>query len=438
MNNITHLWWPPPSSPALLISRITNPFSVQNEHTSPSWPTLLLAGLAAYAALCRALRHRREHAMRRAFGFTDRASLARMTADEAQRIIYYIQVYDIPMFHVLSLEFGMFKTYAVERMSKLLLATGNLTDPIKSRKRYEDTAVLIAEFALHPPSSPRALRAIARMNYLHSIYQKRGQICNEDLLYTLSVFVTEPRRFARLYEWRALNDVEVCAYGVFWKSVGDAMGINYEELARGREGRGWKDGLEFVEDITSWAKDYEVRKMRPSTVAAKPARALLPLLTYWVPWFAKGFAEECACVLMGDRVREAFMLPEPGIGAAAIVYAALVVRRFVLKHLCLPRVFEANRLRDPDPATGRMHLNYTYGNYPFYLKPTFWNRWGPEAWAVWLAGGKLPGDDPEEFMPQGYTVGEMGPRDKANQGLEEMQENVEELMRAGRGGCPFI
>jgi hypothetical protein len=52
---------------------------------------------------------------------------------------------------------------------------------------------------------------------------------------------------------------------------------------------------------------YEVEHMKPSTVANKPARALIPMITYWVPWFLKEFAEEAVSVLMGDRVREAFM-----------------------------------------------------------------------------------------------------------------------------------
>lgn len=144
------------------------------------------------------------------------------------------------------------------------------------------------------------------MNYLHAGYQRSGHISNGDLLYTLSVFVTEPARFARLYEWRAFNDMERCAYGVFWKAVGDAMGIRYEGSLK-RADAGWRDGLDFFDDIAAWARDYEVHHMKPSTVCAKPARALIPMITYWVPWFAKGFAEECVYVLLNDRAREAFM-----------------------------------------------------------------------------------------------------------------------------------
>lgn len=168
--------------------------------------------------------------------------------------------------------------------------------------RYEDTSVLIGEFVTTPPGSERSNAAIARMNWLHKRYP--DQISNADLLYTLSVFIVEPERFLRLYEWRALNEMEACAYGTFWKSIGDAMGIKYEGYLSKTE---WKDGLEFAHDIAQWAKSYEVVAFKPSPIANKPAMALIPMLTYWIPQFAQAFTHECVCVLLGDRVREAFM-----------------------------------------------------------------------------------------------------------------------------------
>ena len=177
---------------------------------------------------------------------------------------------------------------------------------------------MIAEFITYPPTSQRVARAIARMNYLHRPYQETGKIGNAELLYTLSVFITEPERFARLYEWRAMSDFERCAYGVFWKSMGDAMGIQYaRELGDDRVGA-WRDGLGFFDDIACWAKNFESKNMKPSLVCAKPARALIPLLLYWVPRFAMGFAEECTCVLLGDRAREAFMYVLTNLLLAAI------------------------------------------------------------------------------------------------------------------------
>ncbi|KAI1160020.1 hypothetical protein F5B18DRAFT_546716 [Nemania serpens] len=427
------------SSSALsdLLANATSPHAATLLASISSWKAYIAPAALGYVLLCRALRYRGERNLRRDMGFPaacGREPLSRMTNDEAQQIIRYLSAWEFPEFQFTALQFGLFKTYAVESISRLLLATRNLTDPVKSLKRYEDTAAIIAEFMTNPPSSKRALHAIARMNFLHSRYRQEGSISNEDLLYTLSVFVTEPPRFVRLYEWRPMNEMEYCAYGVFWKALGDAMGIEYKGLLAHET---WRDGIEWADDVTAWAKRYEADVMKPSAVAHKPAVALLPIITYWLPWFMKPFGQEIVCVLMGDRVREAFMLPEPGIAAAATAYAALVLRRLYLRHLALPRFFELRRLGDADPETGRMHSRIPYGNYPFYIKPTLWNRWGPKAWAVWMYGGKVPGDDPAEFMPQGYLWTDLGPKNRMGLGSEEMAADVKRLGATGRGGCPF-
>ncbi|KAI0400119.1 hypothetical protein F4802DRAFT_586575 [Xylaria palmicola] len=401
-----------------------------------SWRGCAAAAVLGYVALCRALRYRGERRLRRRLGFPEgcgREPLARMTNEQAQQIIRYLSFTEFPQFHLLALEFGLFKTYAIESISRLLVATSNLSDPVKSLKRYEDTSLLISEL-VNPPNSERTIQALARINFLHSKYQKEGTITNPDLLYTLSVFVVEPPRFARLYEWRPMNEVEYCAYGVFWKAVGDAMGIEYKGLLAHDT---WRDGIEWADDITAWAKRYEVDVMKPSVIANKPARTLIPMMTYWLPWFAKPFGEQVVCVLMGDRVREAFMLPEPGLVAAAIVYPLILLRRLCLRHLALPRLFEVKRVGDADPGTGRMHMNMPYGNYPFYVKPTLWRRWGPAAWAVWLYGGAVPGDDPAQFMPQGYLWTDLGPRNRMGLGAEEMEAEVRRMKASDRRGCPF-
>jgi hypothetical protein len=163
---------------------------------------------------------------------------------------------------------------------------------------------LIQEFSAHHPKSERVIKALARVNYIHSRYQKSGKISQNDLLYTLSVFVTEPVVWARKYEWRNMTDMEVCAVGTFWKSIGDAMGIEYEGRLSKRE---WIDGLEFYEDIKAWAENYEEKYMVPAMSNKKTADQLVPLLLFYVPGVLKGAARNMVGVLMGDRLREAMM-----------------------------------------------------------------------------------------------------------------------------------
>ena len=58
------------------------------------------------------------------------------------------------------------------------------------------------------------------MNYLHGRYIKAGKISNDDMLYTLSLFVLEPIRWTAKYEWRCVTDLERCAMGMCWKDLG--------------------------------------------------------------------------------------------------------------------------------------------------------------------------------------------------------------------------
>lgn len=171
-------------------------------------------------------------------------------------------------------------------------------------KRYEDTGVLIGEFLVHDPREERARKAIARMNYLHSPYIKGNKISNADLLYTLSVFLTEPISWINRYEWRKVTDMEICAFGTFWKSIGDAMEITYSGYLK-RDS--WKDGIEFYEDIKEWAEQYETEHMVPAATNKKTADELVPLLLFYIPGFLHPLSRQAVGVLMGGRLRHAMM-----------------------------------------------------------------------------------------------------------------------------------
>ncbi|KAF9869665.1 hypothetical protein CkaCkLH20_12852 [Colletotrichum karsti] len=396
-------------------------------------PTLsMLAALfAGWVILCSALRFRRINNLQKRMGYTDRVSLARMTNDDAQIILRNMIEFEFPKFYTLALQFAIFKTYGFETMSKLIVATKNLADPKNAQKRYEDTTIIFGEFSLNPPTSDRCLKALSRMNYLHSRYKAAGQISNADFLYTLAVCVTEPTRFMNLYEWRPLTDMEKCAVGTHWKAIGDAMDIRYDGyLSRDS----WADGIEFADDITAWAKRYEIDAMKPAKVNMQPSAQLMEMMIWHVPAFAKPFAQEVFTVLMGDRVRDTFGYPEPGIIASFTAYAALILRRFVVRHLMLPRFTPVVFFSDPHPKTGRIQ-HYDYLVHPYYIPATFWNRWGPTGLVTRLLGGTVPGN--EKMMPEGYLFEDIGPQDKVGKGVEELAEGVQCLKGRSRGACPF-
>lgn len=241
----------------------------------------------------------------------------------------------------------------------------------------------------------------------------------------------EPIRFIRLYEWRALNDMEICAIGTFWKSIGDAMEIEYKGYLRQET---WADGMEFVQDITQWAKGYEVEAMKPHPDNRKLADALVGLMFFYAPTSMRPFALQILTVLMGDRVREAFLYPEPSISAAFVAFGLLNARRIFLRYFCLPRLGPVKYFSEPDPQSGRIHhLDYLVS--PYYNKPTFRARWGPGALLTRLCGGYVPGE--KGTMYEGFLATDLGPKNRMGKGMEEMEPDMARMKKNRPSGCPF-
>ena len=135
------------------------------------------------------------------------------------RMTFLIATCAFPFDVARSLELALFRTYAVPRISALLRSTGELTE--RTRKRYDDTDLLLSEIIEHGYDSPRGKAAIANINSQHARYPIR----NEDYLYVLSTFVYEPIRWIDRYGYRALQESERLAWFYFWHAVGERMHI---------------------------------------------------------------------------------------------------------------------------------------------------------------------------------------------------------------------
>lgn len=87
--------------------------------------------------------------------------------------------------------------------------TRQLGDAKNVTKRYADTTVLLSEIYTNVPFGQRSASSFARLNFLHGHYIKAGKISNDDMLYTLSLFMNQPKEWIGKYEWREFDDVEV-------------------------------------------------------------------------------------------------------------------------------------------------------------------------------------------------------------------------------------
>ncbi|TKX26813.1 hypothetical protein C1H76_0968 [Elsinoe australis] len=396
---------------------------------------LYLLLLLSYLLLQRLLRFRRRDS--HALPFPTRATYSTMTLSQAYEIHYALTAMEFPTVFNQSIFFAPFKTYGIPSISRLLAATTQLSAPATASKRAADTGVLLTEIFLHPPDDPRTVAAFARMNYLHARYRKVGKISDEDMLYTLSLFVLEPVRWTERYEWRALGEVERAALGMYWRWIGEQMRIPFKGL-RGAE-KGWRDGLDFLEALEEWSTKYEEREMVPAESNATVAKGTVEILLTNVPGWARGAAMEGIRGVMEGRLRRAMLFEDPGWGSQVVLRTVLGIRKWVIGNLFLPRPYVLRWVwfTDRPDENGRYHA-MQYTDHPWYVKPTVASRWGISALLLRLVGGQLPGgSDGDKFLPRGYKIDEVGPDAQIGKGAKEMEEEKIRLSADPRLGCPF-
>lgn len=132
-------------------------------------------------------------------------------------------------------------------------------------------------------------------------------------------------------------------------------------------------------------------------------------------------------------------LPKPSSLYHISVNFLFCVRKILLRYFMLPRPEFLRRKyipAGPDIKTGRYNA-VEYLSYPWYVKPTWKNRWGPRALVTFILGRRLPGDDGNRYAPEGYLFEEIGPDIFRAKGVDEMRSTEAALGRGRRGGCPF-
>lgn len=136
-----------------------------------------------------------------------------------QEICFLSACYDFPWDYTRALELALFRTFGVAKGTPLLERTGEFIE--RTRKRYDDTVLLLGELLEHGYEGERGRAALRRMNQQHNRYT----IPNDEYLYTLSTFVFEPMRWIARFGWRPYTEHERLAAFHYWMAIGKRMGI---------------------------------------------------------------------------------------------------------------------------------------------------------------------------------------------------------------------
>ena len=228
-----------------------------------------------------------------------------------QRIMFLCAAHEFPFDMVRSLEFALFRTFAVPSIAALLDRTGEFRQ--RAQKRYDDTDLIMSQIYEFGYDSARGRAALERMNRLHG----RFQIANDDFRYVLSTFIFEPIRWIDRFGWRRLVEPERLGLFYFWRAVGARMHI--ENLP---------DSLAEYEQFNV---EYEQKRFRYSAASRRTAEATRDMLLAWfLPKPLWRLGEPFVYALMDDRLCDAFGFPKPTGGMRRLVEGALRARsRFV-------------------------------------------------------------------------------------------------------------
>jgi hypothetical protein len=231
---------------------------------------------------------------------------------DAWRIVYLDSAYEFPWLVTRALEFALFRTYGVPSISKLLDQTGQFQNA--GQRRYDDTALILAEITEYGYDSDRGRAALRRMNRLHG----RFDISNDDYLYVLSTFVFEPSRWIDRFGWRQTTDNEKLAAFYFWREVGKRMGI--------------KDIPTDREAFEQFNIQYERENFRYTDENHRVGEATVRIFLGWYPKFTHGLVREATYALMDDPLREAFGFPKASSWVKAMAEGALRLRGRILRY----------------------------------------------------------------------------------------------------------
>lgn len=233
--------------------------------------------------------------------------------EDCQEITYLVGAYEYPWLIKKSLEFALFRTYAVPHTSRILAASGQFEQ--HGQKRYDDTTLMLSGIAEKGYDSDYGKTVITTMNYLHG----RWNLKNEDMLYVLSTFVFEPIRWHKKYGWRKPTYHEELANFYFWREVGIRMKI--------------EDIPESMEEYERFNIEHERKYFRYDDANRAIGDATVNLFVNWYPAIIRPLVREVILSFMDDPLLEAMGFKKPHSSIRWVAHTGLKLLGFAMRFM---------------------------------------------------------------------------------------------------------
>jgi len=213
-----------------------------------------------------------------------------------------------------ALEFALFRTYAIPSISSLLSRTGAFRRD--TRKRYDDTELLLSEISENGQDSVRGRAALERINAMHAHYR----ISNGDMLYVLTTFVVEPVRWLERFGRRPMTPNEREGWTTYHVELGHRMGIEMIP----------KD----YEAFDAYGRAYEKSHFRYADSNAEIGSVTRDLLlSFYLPKWSVPFGRPIVHALCDPPLRSAMGFRRPPGWMERLVPIVLKARAALLRRL---------------------------------------------------------------------------------------------------------
>lgn len=210
----------------------------------------------------------------------------------------------------------LYRTFAVPRMAKLLIETGEVKRD--TEKRQIDTGLWMYELFAAGFDSERGREVVRAINKMHH----RWPIENDDYLYTLAAFVVVPTRFIDRHGWRKTSEAERAIIAAWYHELGRLMNI--------------KDGPERYDDFVALFDIYEEENLAYSPEGAQLMAWTGEALQSLFPAPIRPLYGTINRILLGERLCRCMGLEPPSPAAQAIFDAVLGLRATVARLGLLP------------------------------------------------------------------------------------------------------
>ncbi|KAJ8324631.1 hypothetical protein QVD99_002653 [Batrachochytrium dendrobatidis] len=265
---------------------------------------------------------------------------------------------DFPFLYRTALEFAFFKTYGIPSISKLLVATGEITNACP--RRIADTDLLIREFCEHPLDNERSILAMRRMNHFHSKYH----ISNGDYLYVLCVFIIEPIRWINQFGFRKLTTNEIEALCIHWRCVGIYMGIT--------------DIPGSYPEVVAYIEEYEKANFCYTDQNRQVANATIEVFLAPFPKCMHSFGHKAAHALCPPNLCEAMGFEKSSKLLKSTLEGALSLMGLVTRLFCFPRSQPKHRTGEFPNPNGSYCPRFAMYDKQLYKEGYFIGKLGPQ------------------------------------------------------------